>query len=72
MKLIDEWKAAHKMVSMWCMTAASALLGTWELIPKDLQDTLPHGVVVAVTIALLATGMIGRLVKQDGVSGESK
>lgn len=69
MKLIDEWRAAHKMVSMWAMTAALAVQGAWGQIPADMKASIPPQVVTYLTMGLVALGIIGRLIKQEKVSG---
>lgn len=69
MKLIDEWKKAHRMVSMWCMALAQAGLGAWVVLPEDLRSQIPVSGVIVFACTLLGVGMVGRLVKQDKVSG---
>lgn len=71
-KLIDEWKNAWKMVSMWCMGLPAAFIGVWELLPPEFQATVPPAVLTKVTAVMLVIGMAGRLVKQGSVSDESK
>lgn len=72
MKLIDEWKSAHKMISMWCMAGSGAFLTTWSNLPPEFQALIPHGYMVTASVVLLVLGMIGRVVKQDGVSGNAE
>jgi type VI protein secretion system component VasF len=69
MKLIDEWRRAHRMLSMQAMSAATALLGAWNALPDSLQTLVPQRYVLWTAVALLVLGMVGRLVKQDSVSG---
>lgn len=69
MKLIDEWRKAHRMLSMQAMSAATALLGAWNALPESLQALVPQRYVLWTAVALLVLGMVGRLVKQDSVSG---
>ena len=67
MKLIDEAKHAWKMLSMQAMAAAGALQIGWTQLPDDLKASIPHQWVSYATTALLVIGMVGRLVKQDGI-----
>ena len=69
MKLIPEWRKAWRMVSVQAMTLAATIQGAWVALPLDLISQVPPGVVRGVTLALLGLGIVGRLVKQDGVSG---
>ena len=65
MKLVDDAKQAWRWVSMWCMTIAGAIQLAWLGIPEDLKASIPPDVVQGVTLALLAFGVAGRLVKQE-------
>lgn len=70
MKLIDEAGKAWRMFSVQAMLVAGALEAAWLAMPPDLVARVPDNVRSGVTIALLAFGVAGRLVKQDRVSGE--
>lgn len=71
LKLIDEWKKAPRMVSMVCMTLAQAGLGAWIALPDDLRVHIPISGVIAFACTMLGVGMVGRLVKQEKVSGDA-
>lgn len=68
MKLVDEWRKFYRMVSVQCMALAGAVQTTWELIPPELKANIPPKYVYAITMGLLAFGIVGRLVKQEKVS----
>ena len=65
MTLIENARESWKWFSMQAMTLAGALQGAWMYIPPDLKDNVPANLVNVVTLALLASGIIGRLVKQS-------
>jgi hypothetical protein len=69
MKLIDEWRAAHKMVSVQAMSAALAVQGAWAQIPPDMKSSIPPQVVTYLTLGLIVLGIVGRFIKQEKVSG---
>ena len=71
MKLVDNWKRAHRMISVQLMAVTAALQGVWPSIPQDLKDALPHGLVNWVSIALLGAAVFGRLLDQ-GTTTEPK
>lgn len=71
MKLIDNVNKAWRMVSVQAMVAAGAVQLAWESLPPSLLASVPPDVVKYVTLGLLALGIVGRLVKQGGVSGET-
>lgn len=63
-KLVDNARNAWRWVSMQAMTAAIAVQGAWMFIPADMKSSIPPNVVQYATLALLALGVVGRLVKQ--------
>lgn len=69
MKLIDEAKSAWRMFSMWAMGLAGAVQAAWLALPVDLTSQVPDKIRSGVTLSLLTLGIIGRLVKQEKVSG---
>lgn len=68
MTLISNWRKCLRMFSVQAMLVAGAIQGAWVFIPPDMQATIPDGWVRVLTIALLALGVIGRLVNQPRVS----
>jgi hypothetical protein len=64
MRLIDDWKKAPRLLSVQAMLIAGAIQGAWPLIPDDLKSALPTNLVHWVSVALLAAGILGRLVSQ--------
>lgn len=69
MKLIDNVNKAWRMLSVQAMVAAGAVQLAWESLPPSLLAAVPPDVVKYVTLGLLVLGIVGRLVKQDKVSG---
>ena len=69
MKLIPEWRKAWRMLSVQAMTLAAAIQAAWAGMPPDLVANVPPNVIHALTLSLLGLGIVGRLVKQDKVSG---
>ena len=67
MKLIDNWKKAYRMLSVQVMVVATAIQGTWVLVPEDLKTSIPPTVVQWITMCLLAFGIVGRLIAQPKV-----
>lgn len=65
MKLVDDANKAWRWFSVQAMALAASIQGTWLLIPDDMKASIPHGIVQWVTLALMAFGVIGRVVKQS-------
>lgn len=64
MKLIDNWRKAYRMISVQAMALATAIQGTWVLVPEDMKTSIPPTVVQWTTMGLLVFGIFGRLVDQ--------
>ena len=69
MKLIDEAGKAWRMFSIWAMGLAGVIQVAWLSLPPDLIAQAPEWLRSGVTLALLGLGIVGRLVRQDKVSG---
>lgn len=66
-RLIDEWRKAHRMLSVQAMALAGAIQTAWMLLPGDMKAAVPPTVVGWVSVALLVGGIVGRLVDQPAV-----
>ena len=67
-KLVDNWKRAHRMISVQLMALVAALQGAWPSVPEDLKAALPHGLVNWVSIVLLVAAVFGRLLDQGATT----
>ena len=67
MKLIANWRKAYKMLSVQAMALATAIQGTWAVLPDDMKTTIPPQAVQWITMGLLVFGIVGRLVEQPKV-----
>ena len=63
--LVEDWKKAWKWFSVQAMALAVAIQSAWLMIPEDMKASMPKDLVSYATMALLAFGVAGRLVKQD-------
>lgn len=64
MKLVDDWRRAHRWITMRISAAALALATGWTTIPEDWRDAVPKWVLVAAFAAYALAMMGGRVVKQ--------
>jgi hypothetical protein len=71
MKLIKDARRAWRFFSVQAMALAGALQGAWLAMPPDLQSRVPGDIVDGLTVAILALGIVGRLVDQGGGNGAS-
>ncbi|MGN6314621.1 MAG: hypothetical protein ACTHMO_12805 [Rhodanobacteraceae bacterium] len=67
MKLVPDWKSAWRWTSVHAMTAAVAINAAWMGLPPDLQTHVTERDAHALTIVVLALGIIGRLRDQAPV-----
>ena len=65
MRLVANARKAWRWYSVQAMAIAGAMQGAW-LALGDLQSRVPGEWVDAMTIAILLSGIIGRLVDQGG------
>jgi hypothetical protein len=73
MKLIDNAQHAWKMFSVQAQVIAITMITVWQtMIPMDMKASLPPTMQWVVLIGVLFAGTVGRLVKQESVSGPSK
>ena len=70
MKLIENASKAWRMFSVQAMGLALVVQTVWVELPADLRDSLDSSTVRYITIGLFVAGVLGRLVKQDKVSGD--
>ena len=64
MKLVEDVRHFWKWFSVQAMILAGAVQGAWAAFSDDLKQNVPHWLVTALTLCLLAAGIGGRLVKQ--------
>lgn len=69
MQLIENASKAWRMFSVQAMSLALVVQMVWVELPADLRGSLDSTTVRYITIGLLIAGVLGRLVKQDKVSG---
>ncbi|MGH6829068.1 MAG: hypothetical protein ACREFW_09185 [Rhizomicrobium sp.] len=65
MKLVDDIAHGWRWFSVQAMALAVAVQGAWAAFGDDLKQNVPHWLVTAITLGLLAAGIGGRMVKQN-------
>lgn len=64
MKLVDDAKQAWRWFSVQMPAINTAFLLTWANLPERFQSALPVPWVIAIAVALLVLGVVGRLIDQ--------
>lgn len=64
MKLVSDWRQTWRYYSTQAMALGAAVQLAWAELPEDLRAAVPADWVSYGTAALLALGVLGRLVKQ--------
>lgn len=78
MKLIPQWRQFWRMTSIQLQAVAlaffsyvtavpDAAIQLWGLLPVDIRESFPPGYVKWFGVALIAIGIIARLVKQPKI-----
>ncbi|AOK40851.1 hypothetical protein [Burkholderia vietnamiensis] len=76
LRLIDDWRQAHKLASVrassvlaFAFGAGPALLDAWRQIPADLKDALPHGWARWITTAGFVLVLLARMTRVEKADG---
>lgn len=64
MRLVSNWKQAHRWYSTQAPALAVALLLTWQTLPEDIRSQAPDWLKISVLVILLLGGIAGRLIDQ--------
>ena len=64
MKLVANWKSAHKWLSTWAMGLPAAYEGTVAALPEHMRDAIPHEAEHVALAVMMIAGILGRLVDQ--------
>ena len=67
MKLIDNWRKAHRMSSMQLMALAMVADGLLSALDRFGHQLMSPGWQTAVTLALIAAAMLARVIAQESV-----
>ena len=67
MKLIENWRKAHRMSSMQLMALAMVADGLLSALDRFGYQLMSPGWQTAVTMALIAAAMLARVVAQESV-----
>jgi hypothetical protein len=65
-KLIEDWRHAHKFISNRCMALVIGCNGAYRLLDPSLQAALPPWLLTGLSFALLGLGMVGTVIDQAG------
>jgi len=66
MRLVSDWRAAWRWFSVQAMALNGAVAAAWLALPQEWRDVFPPEWMTAGAIALMALGVVGRLVTQGG------
>ena len=68
MKLIPNWKRAHRMLSVQLTTLNAGVVGGWQVLPPDWKQVIPHGLMVKAAIGLFVLTAVSRLIDQGSIT----
>lgn len=63
MRLIENWRKAHKLWSVRLIALQATLLSTWVALPSDMREMLPYANTIAAAVAVAT--LVARLIQQD-------
>ena len=68
-KLVPDWKRSLRWFSVQVPAVNTAFLLTWAQLPVKFQDAFPITWVIAIAVALIVIGVVGRLIDQTPKAG---
>jgi len=63
-ELVEDWRRAHRWLSVRLMALGVALQSAWPLVPDDVKSHLPSWLFSSLSIGILIAAVAGRLVQQ--------
>lgn len=74
LKLVQDWKEAHKWLSVHLFGLLAAASGAWYALPPDLKAAIPTQYVSIASCALAVLGIVARVTDQsfDKMSQEAE
>ncbi|MFM0151455.1 DUF7940 domain-containing protein [Paraburkholderia sediminicola] len=70
---VSYWRTAHKRNSVRALIVGTVLpfvAGIWSAIPGSLMDRLPLWLVLGISAAIAAAGLVGAYTSQGGLRDE--
>ena len=64
MRLVSNWRAAGRWVSMRLMAVAAAAQVAWETLPPEALAVIPMDARGYITLGLVLAAMVGRVIDQ--------
>jgi len=68
MKLVPNWKRAHRMLSVQLTSLNAGIVGGWQILPPDWKAVIPQPLMVKAAIALFVLTIVTRLIDQGGIT----
>lgn len=59
LRLIDDWRRAHRLLSIWVSALSAAIMAAWTSLPDDIRAALPE--VEKLAALLFALAVLARL-----------
>lgn len=72
MKLVPDWKRAHRWLSVQISGAGAAVIATYMLLPDAMRATFTPGELHVLTLLAFGLVILGRLVDQDHKDADPK
>lgn len=69
MKLIEDWKACHRLYSQRVNAAGVAVGSAYVMFYDQLRDMLPAKHLAVLTVVLFAVNCVARIIKQEPKHG---
>jgi hypothetical protein len=68
LKLIPNWKRAHRMLSVQLTTVNAGIVGGWQILPPEWKAVIPQPLMVKAAVVLFVLTIVSRLIDQGSVT----
>jgi hypothetical protein len=68
MRLIPNWKRAHRMLSVQLTTINAGIVGGWQILPPEWKAVIPQPLMLKAAVVLFVLTILARLIDQGPIT----
>lgn len=68
MRLIPNWKRAHRMLSVQFTTINAGIVGGWQILPPEWKAVIPQPLMLKAAVVLFVLTILARLIDQGPIT----
>jgi hypothetical protein len=67
-RLIPNWKRAHRMLSVQLTTINAGIVGGWQILPPEWKAVIPQPLMLKAAVVLFVLTILARLIDQGPIT----